>query len=187
LSQPTGTDAGLSDEHLLQLIQDRKLDALSHLYDRHAGQALGLANKIVRDRETAEEVLQDVFLSVWRQAHTYDAKAGRVKPWLMSIVHHRAIDRIRRLQNKPQPVPLDDAWMKAAPTNTELEAMRSVEGEYLRSLVSKLPAEQRHAIDLAYFNGNTFVEIARMTGAPVGTVKSRVRLGLGKLREMLAT
>jgi RNA polymerase sigma-70 factor (ECF subfamily) len=141
---------------------------------------------MLRDRETAEEVVQDAFLSVWRQAQTYNPGVGRVKPWLMSIVHHRAIDRIRRTQGKAAPVYLEEAWMMADPSDPASEALRNLDRDQIRGFVQALPPDQRHAIELSYFRGHTFVEVARITGVPVGTVKSRVRLGLGKLRDSMA-
>lgn len=185
-SSSADTGAESSDETLLHRIRDRDLDALGALYDRYSGQAFALARRMLRDRESAEEVVQDAFMSVWRQAQTYNPGLGRVKPWLLSIVHHRAIDRLRRTQGKPVPAYLDDAWMTAAPSDTAAEAIQNVDRGEIRAYVRALPHDQRKAIELSYFAGHTFVEIARMTGVPVGTVKSRVRLGLGKLRERMS-
>ena len=184
---PEAPDDNLTDEELLERIRDRDLDALGALHDRYSGQVFGLAQRMLRNRESAEEVTQDAFMSVWRQAQTYRPSVGKVRPWLLSIVHHRAIDRIRRVGERRQNVPLDEAWMRAAPADTFDEALRAVQHEEVRRWMARLPADQRRAIDLAYFDGNTFVEIAEMTGVPVGTVKSRVRLGLAKLRGMMAS
>lgn len=191
---PTAADATpptqtpeVTDEELLTRIRDRDLDALGALYDRYAGQAFGLAQRMLRNRETAEEVTQDAFMSVWRQAETYRPSVGKVRPWLLSIVHHRAIDRMRRAGDRRRTASLDEAWMRAAPSDTYTEALRAVQQEEVRRWMARLPADQRRAIHLAYFDGNTFVEIAQMTGVPVGTVKSRVRLGLAKLRDMMSS
>jgi RNA polymerase sigma-70 factor (ECF subfamily) len=140
---------------------------------------------MLSNRETAEEVTQDAFMSVWRQATTYNRGVGKVRPWLLSIVHHRAIDRMRRVRERVPNASLDEAWMKPATSDTFGEVYQGLQREQLRAALQRLPKEQRLTIDLAYFNGNTLVEIAEMMNVPVGTVKSRVRLGLEKMRSLL--
>ena len=174
-----------TDEVLLARIRSREDGALDELYERYSGQAFALAYRMVSSREVAEEVTQDAFLSVWRQATTYDAGVGRVRPWLFSIVHHRAIDRLRRTKERQTTAQLDEAWMKASSADVFRDVYQGVQHDQIRGALGQLPAEQRQAIDLAYFNGNTFVEISELTGVPIGTVKSRVRLGLGKLKHLL--
>jgi RNA polymerase sigma-70 factor (ECF subfamily) len=180
------TDATeVSDEQLLDQIREREVGALDELYERYNRQAFALAYRMVSNREVAEEVIQDAFMSVWRQAATYNAGVGRVRPWLLSIVHHRAIDRMRRVKERQPTAQLDEAWMKPADADVFGDVYRGVQREHIRRALAQLPDEQRQAIDLAYFNGNTFVEIAEMTDVPVGTVKSRVRLALAKLKSLL--
>lgn len=181
----TETQTAIADEDLLTRIRDRDLAALDELYERYSKQAFGLAYRMLSNRETAEEVVQDAFLSVWRQAETYRPGMGRVRPWLLSIVHHRSIDRIRRVRERMPSASLDEAWMKASPSDTFGDAYRTLQRDQIREALAQLPREQRAAIDLAYFNGSTFVEIAEMMDVPVGTVKSRVRLGLAKLKDLL--
>lgn len=181
----TETQIATSDEDLLTRIRERDLSALDELYERHSKQAFGLAYRMLTNRETAEEVVQDAFLSVWRQAETYRPGMGRLRPWLLSIVHHRAIDRIRRVSERTPTASLDEAWMKPSGSDTFGDAYRTLQREQIRRALAQLPGEQRAAIDLAYFNGSTFVEIAELMDVPVGTVKSRVRLGLEKLKVLL--
>ena len=177
--------AAVNDEDLLERICERDVEALAELYDRYGGQAFALAYRILSDRGMAEEVTQDAFLSVWRQAATYRSSAGRVRPWLLAIVHHRAIDRTRRVRERHPQAALDEAWMVPAGGDVFADVYRGVQRRHILEALAALPAEQRAAINLAYFQGNTFAEIADMTGVPAGTVKSRVRLGIAKLRSLL--
>jgi RNA polymerase sigma-70 factor (ECF subfamily) len=186
VSGVTGTQAPeITDEELLDRIRDRDISALDQLYERYSRATFALAYRMLSNRETAEEVVQDAFLSVWRQAETYKTGVGRVRPWLLSIAHHRAIDRMRRVRERVPNASLDEAWMKPDTTDTFGEVYRGLQREQIRAALAQLPREQRVAIDLAYFNGNTFVEIAEMMSVPVGTVKSRVRLGLEKMKGLL--
>jgi RNA polymerase sigma-70 factor, ECF subfamily len=174
-----------SDEDLLFAICAGDVDALGALYDRHAAHALALAFRIVADRQVAEEVVQDAFLSVWRQAATYSAGRGRARPWLLAIVHHRAIDRLRRVRDRQPHAALDDAWMLASETDVFADVYGSLRRTSIRRALAALPVDQRDAIDLLYFGGYSFREAADMIGVPAGTVKSRVRLGLAKLKALL--
>jgi RNA polymerase sigma-70 factor (ECF subfamily) len=178
-------DCSTSDEELLERICERDVTALEALYDRHGGHAYSLAYRLLADRGMAEEVTQDAFMSVWRQAATYKPGAGRVRPWLLAIVHHRAIDRTRRIREKQPLAALDEAWMVQAGDDIFADVYRGVQREQIRAAMQQLPGEQRQAIELSYFGGRTFSEIAGMIGVPAGTVKSRVRLGLGKLKLLL--
>ena len=173
------------DEELLARIRARDVEALDALYRRYSGQACALAYRMLGNKESAEEVMQDAFLSVWRQAATYDEGVGRARPWLLSIVHHRAIDRLRRARERQTAAPLDDAWMHPADADVFRDVYRTLQGDQIRAALARLRDEQRQAIELAYFGGRSFAEIADMTLAPVGTVKSRVRLGIARLRQIL--
>jgi RNA polymerase sigma-70 factor, ECF subfamily len=175
----------LKDESLLERIREGDLESLEELYERYNRQAFALAYRMLSNRETAEEVTQDAFLSVWRQAATYRAGVGAARPWLLSIVHHRAVDRLRRTRERQPAVSLDEAWMKPSGSDVFSDVYRGLQREQIRQALAQLPDEQRVAIDLAYFHGTTYVEIAEMTDVPVGTVKSRVRLGLEKLKSSL--
>jgi RNA polymerase sigma-70 factor (ECF subfamily) len=175
----------ITDEQLLAQLCDRDVAALEALYDRYSRQAFGLAYKVLGDRGMAEEVTQDAFMSVWRQAATYRPNAGRVRPWLLAIVHHRAIDRTRRIRERQPLATLDDAWMVHAGADVFRDAYRGVQRDAIRAALAQLPDEQRIAVDLLYFRGHTFSEIAELTGVAAGTAKSRVRLGLAKLKLLL--
>jgi RNA polymerase sigma-70 factor (ECF subfamily) len=174
-----------TDEELLGRIGDRDMEALGELYDQYSRAAFTLAYRMLTSAETAEEIVQDAFLSVWKNAGTYDGRVGLVRPWLLSIVHHRAIDRLRRASSRHRTAQLDDAWMLAADVDVFADVYRGLRRDEIRRALADLPADQGVAIDLAYFKGMTFNEIAEAVGAPVGTVKSRVRLGLARLRQTL--
>lgn len=173
-----------TDEDLLIRVRGRDREALEALYDRYKSFAYALAYKIVGGRETAEEVVQDAFMSVWRQAATYEAKVGRVRPWLLSIVHHRAIDATRRAKGK-QSASLDEAWMVAADHDTFGDVYSTLRREQILRAMGTLPDEQRQALEMAYFQGYSFTEMAAMTDTSAGTWKSRVRLAVAKLRVSL--
>jgi RNA polymerase sigma-70 factor (ECF subfamily) len=175
-----------TDEDLLAQIRDREISALDGLYERYKSLAYALALRIVKNREAAEEVLQDAFLAVWRQGVTYQPGVGRVRPWLLSIVHHRAIDYVRSAAGKRRTTSLDEAWMMPAKDDTFRSVSGSLEREQITRALEDLPPEQRQALELAYFQGYSFVEIAEITDSPVGTVKSRSRLALAKLRQLLS-
>jgi RNA polymerase sigma-70 factor (ECF subfamily) len=175
----------VSDGALLARIRAREIDALDAFYERFKSQAFALAYRIVGGREAAEEVMQDAFLSVWRQAETYRPERGAARSWLLSIVHHRAIDHVRSAAAKRTAAPLDEAWMKPADTDVFEDAFRSVQRDEIMRALADLSGEQRETIELAYFQGCTFAEIAAVTRAPLGTVKSRARLALAKLRTLL--
>jgi RNA polymerase sigma-70 factor (ECF subfamily) len=175
----------ITDEASVAGLRSRDAEALSLLYDRYASQAFALAYRMLANRETAEEVTQDAFMSVWRQAATYDQRIGQVRPWLLSIVRHRAIDRIRRVREKHPWAQLDEAWMKPAPDDVFADVYRDVRQAEIRAALASLPDEQREALELSYFSADTFAEIAEMVGVPAGTVKSRVRLALVKLRGLV--
>ena len=192
----TDRDGGLSgrvasstddaDRDVLARVSNGELDALQDLYDRYRTMAYSIALRITADASLAEDVVQDAFLGAWRNAARYVEGRGSVKTWLLSIVHHRAIDAVRRrrptseLPEAEAPPPpaltLPDVWKEVA-DNLDREAIAA-------ALVT-LSDVQREAIELAYFGGLTQVEIADRTGTPLGTVKSRVRLGLLAMRAAL--
>jgi RNA polymerase sigma-70 factor (ECF subfamily) len=177
----------LSDEDLLARLIDRDTDAFATLYDRHSRMAFGLAYRMLGDASAAEDVVQEAFLSVWRQADTFRPGRAAARTWLLSIVHHRAVDRLRRMDSRE----VVEATMDEPPdraderTDVEQEVAALVEAQQVRSALGVLPPDQRRAIELAYFGGHSHGEIARMLGIPTGTVKSRLRIGLEKLRTVL--
>src|SRR5919202_3487867 len=174
--------ASASDESLMQALPDQ-MQALEALYERHAGAAMGLAMRMVSERETAEEVVQEAFLALWRNARSYQAGRGSVRTWLLSIVHHRAIDRLRG-RAPMAPLPEELGPDPGAPDVWALAAQR-LDREAIVQALGALPAEQRQAIELAYFTGLTQTQIASSLGLPLGTVKGRLRLALARLRGLL--
>ena len=173
------------DRSLIARIEQSDSEALGLLYDRHAARLMGVAQRIVGDTGEAEEILQEVFLRVWRAAATFDPARGPVLAWLMVATRSRAIDRVRarRPAQRAGLRSLEGAPETAAPGDLEAEsAGREWEG-LCRAAIAELPQDQRQALELAYFEGLTQQEIAQRTASPLGTVKTRVRLGLMKLRQ----
>lgn len=179
---------GPSDFELMALVRARDPAALMALYDRHGRLAFGLAYRVLGDPGAAEEAVQDAFLQVWRRADTFDPDRGSaVRAWLLAIVHHRAIDAYRRKAGRPvEAANLDPAWSWLAAPDPWGEVAGTLERERVQAAVAALPADQRRAIELAFFQGLTHREIAERTGDPLGTVKGRLRLGLRKLHGLLA-
>ena len=184
----SGAPAATSDEELLAGLAAGRLESLDTLYERYASMAYGIARRITSDDALAEDVVQDAFLGAWRSAERYVAGRGSVKTWLLAIVHHRAIDAVRRRRpaselpdeaegaRTPDPLTLPDVWGEVA---------GRLDADAVRQALDALPAAQREAVDLAYFAGLSQTEIAERTGVPLGTVKSRVRLALVTLRREL--
>jgi RNA polymerase sigma-70 factor (ECF subfamily) len=174
------------DGYILNAITRRDPDALVLLYDRYGRIAFGLAYRILGDATIAEEVVQDAFMSVWRRSSSFDASRGSCKSWLLSIVHNRAIDQLRgRFGKRRSEVDFDALAPLLAGPDLWSEVLEGLRAETVRAALGSLPEDQRRAIDLAYFEGLTQQEIAVRTGAPLGTVKSRMRLGLRKLHDEL--
>ena len=156
------------------------------LYDRYNRQAFGLAFRILSDAATAEEVVQDAFLSLWRNAKSFDTNRGGVKSWLLTIVHNRSIDRLRSAKSRGGTVELEVADYAGASDDPWDDVTDQLDGAEVRAAVSELPEDQRAAIEMAYFQGLTHQEISDRTSIPLGTVKGRLRLGLKKLSSSLA-
>lgn len=175
-----------ADRAVLELVTNGQLDALQDLYDRYRTMAYSIALRITTDPSLAEDVVQDAFLGVWRNASRYVEGRGSVKTWVLSIVHHRAVDAVRRRRpttglperedTPPPALTLPDLWQEVA---------GNLDREEIAGAMASLTDVQREAIELAYWAGLTQPEIAERTGAPLGTVKSRVRLGLLALRRSL--
>jgi RNA polymerase sigma-70 factor, ECF subfamily len=182
------TSSGRTDEQIMSALAQRDLSALEEFYERYSRVAYSLAYRIVGDRGTAEDVVQDAFLSVWRQAATYRSERGKARTWLMSIVHHRSIDRLRSGASATNTIPYDELPEKSDEAQVPSiwqQAWNNVRGDVVRRALERLPAEQRKSIELAYFSGYSQSEIAALMGVPLGTVKGRMRIGLQKLRSML--
>ena len=174
------------DATVVERVARGELRALEELYDRYRAMAYSIALRITGDATLAEDVVQDAFLGAWRTAERYAEARGTVKTWLMAIVHHRAVDAVRRRRPTtalperedvpPRALTVPDIWPEVA---------GRLDAEIVRSALVSLPDVQREAIELAYFGGLTQVEIAERTTTPLGTVKSRMRLGLLSMRRSL--
>jgi RNA polymerase sigma-70 factor (ECF subfamily) len=177
----------LADEDLMARVRDGEIAAFEVIYDRHGGVAFSLAYRICGTRASAEEVVQEVFLALWRSAERYDRTRGSVRTWVLGIVHNRAIDALRRSVVHDRRRASDEGIEERleAPQRTEEEVAHRDEAREIRAALGALPEEQSRVIELAYFGGFTHTEIAEMLGAPVGTIKGRMRLGLEKLRRTL--
>ena len=175
-----------TDSDLIRRVGDQDDAALLALYDRYNRQAFGLAFRILGDAANAEEVVQDAFLSLWRNAKSFDTARGGVRTWLLTIVHNRSIDRIRAARSRATGVDLEVADYAGMTTDPWDEVTDRLDGAQVRSAVADLPPDQRAAIEMAYFQGFTHHEIADRTGIPLGTIKGRLRLGLRKLATSLA-
>jgi RNA polymerase sigma-70 factor, ECF subfamily len=169
--------------HLAQRIASGDAEALRAAYEAHAGRVLALALRIVRSKEEAEDVVQDTFVEVWRRASDYDASRGELASWIMAMARSRCIDRVRRARVRQRFAQTPSVVELAA--GPDQQAAASEHGETLRRVLSALPKEQRQAVELAYFDGLTQRQIAEQTGTPLGTVKTRLRLGLEKLGSQL--
>jgi RNA polymerase sigma-70 factor, ECF subfamily len=161
-------------------------EAVEILYDRYGALAYTLAHRILRDQQAAEDVVQDAFLSVWRNAATYSAARGSLRSWLCTIVRNRAIDRTRgRAGRSRLDGPLDVSSCGSGAVDVCDQVIGTLEGERLRVSLSSLPAPQRQTLEMAYFDGYTQSEIALRMNVPLGTVKGRTRAGLMRLRTLL--
>ena len=193
MSDPSGGYSGRTaspsddaDRAVLVRVADGQLDALQDLYDKYRTMAYSIALRITADASLAEDVVQDAYLGAWRNAARYVEGRGSVKTWLLSIVHHRAVDAVRRRRPTTE-LPETES---VAPANLTLpdiwhEVAGNLERDEIATALATLSDVQREALELAYFGGLTQQEIAVRTGAPLGTVKSRIRLGLLAMRRAL--
>lgn len=154
------------------------------LYDQYGHLAYTLALRMLRDRMAAEEVVQDAFVGAWRGAGSFDASRGSMKTWLLAAVHHRCVDRLRGARRAQHDVPLDLLHEMDGGGDTFDTVAERLRAAAVRRALAALPAEQRLAIELAYFEGLTHAELAERLQVPLGTLKGRLRLGLQKLRAL---
>ena len=188
MRMPVVTYEEKDDGQLLMLIVGSDRAALEALYGRYAAPVYSLAMNMLRDQGAAEEVTQDVFFNVWRRASSYRTQRGKVTSWLFSIAHHRSIDEVRRRRRQQMHVqygvdltnrPSDDGADPVEYTTSQFDR------GHLERALSSLRPEQRDVVVLAYFRGLTHTEIAKQLEQPLGTVKTRMRLALRKMREVL--
>ena len=182
------SDSSVEDRAAIDRMARGDQDALADIYDRHGRLVYSLALRIVRDQADAEDVVQEVFSQAWRQAGRYDASRGTVLGWLLTLTRSRAIDRLRGRRARPEPT-VDEGLLNAIPdaaAPVDLQAVWASQASQIRAAVDGLTVLQRVAIELAFYEGLTHAEIAERLELPLGTVKTRIRQGLLKLRDRLS-
>jgi RNA polymerase sigma-70 factor (ECF subfamily) len=182
----TRTFAHLSDEAVVAMLARSDESALAELYDRFGRVAYGLALRILRDERLAEDAVQEGFLAAWRNADRFIPERGKASTWLLTLVHRRAVDLVRRENRRRAEPLLVDGVDSPSSSSAEDDAWLRFERERVQSALKQLPDQQREALELAYYGGFTQSELAERLGEPVGTIKSRMFTGLARLRELLA-
>ena len=183
MNAAAATDQRISDWSLIERVVARDETALAALYDRYSGLLCGILNRILRDAQAAEEILQDVFFQVWRNAAQFDPARGSIAGWLVVAARNRAISRLRR-RNLGETEELVENTV-VLPTNIETEAAQKEMMGKVRTALADLSKDQQQAVELAYFEGLTHSEIAARTGDPLGTVKTRLRSAVESLKKNL--
>ena len=168
------------DQRLIEGVRQRDTKALEELYERYKGVTNALAQRILNDWQAAEETVQDAFVAAWRRAETYRPEVGSVRTWLLAIARNAAIDRLRKERGPRTNLPLLDAVIAETSTTKAMSIM--MDRDQMARALSELPQEQRYALELAYFGGYSYPQIAEALDVPVGTIKSRIRLALEKMR-----
>ena len=187
----TRADDAPDDVELMNGLAAGDLKALERLYDRYSALVFSVSLRVLHDRQLAEDVVQEVFLRLWRQPASYDPQRGRFISWLMSVTRNRALDEQRRVSRRlrvedQEEEPGRELQSHDRSDDPQLELILQEQRRAVREAMTRLPPAQRRVIELAYFSGLTQVEIAEQTGDPLGTVKTRVRLAMQKLREALS-
>jgi RNA polymerase sigma-70 factor, ECF subfamily len=177
----------LADEELMELVDTGDTRAFEVIFDRHASAGYSLALRMCGRRALAEDIVQEAFLSLWRSGSGYDRARGSVRSWVLSAVHNRAVDALRRTGAKAGKDVSDEGIAERLPARdaTDAEVERREESRRVRGALDELPSDQRQVIELAYFGGLSHSQIAEMLDLPPGTVKGRMRLGLTKMRSAL--
>jgi RNA polymerase sigma factor (sigma-70 family) len=175
--------AHLSDEALVLLAARSEQSALAELYDRYGRPAYGLALRVLRDDTLAEDAVQEAFMSLWRTASRFVPERGTASTWILTLVHRKAVDIVRREQRRRTDALVEEAGVQAGAADEE--AWLRLQRERVQNALRQLPDQQREAIELAYYGGFTQSELAERLGQPLGTIKSRMFAGLARLRELL--
>lgn len=174
----------MTDSNLIERIIQRDQQALTDLYERHGRLVYNMAWHVLQDGSAAEEVTQDVFFQVWRWPERWNAERAKLSTWLLSIARYTAIDYLRREQRRPKVEPSAlESLSHRLPHHPRVDSKAHENGELMKKLMAKLPKEQRVVIVMAYYRGMTHDEIAEKLKLPLGTVKSRIRLGMQKLKD----
>ena len=172
-----------SEQELVALLKEQNNDAFNYLYDHYSGALFTIINQIVPDKDTASDVLQEVFVNVWRKMSTYDETKGRLFTWMLNIARNAAIDKVRskgyRDNQRTQPI------AEGENAGMSISSNPVVNDVGLKKVLTTLNDEYRKLIDLSYFQGFTHEEIAKMLGIPLGTVKTRIRTAISQLRTMI--
>ena len=176
--------AHLSDEAVLALVARSEEAALAEIYDRFGAVAYGLALRVLRDEGLAQDAVQDAFLAVWRTAASFSPERGAARTWVLTLVHRRAVDLVRR-EERRRGDPLETAAEPASDELTDQQAWLRFERERVQAALRRLPDQQREALELAYYGGFSQSQLAERLGEPLGTIKSRMHTGLARLRELL--
>lgn len=176
--------AHLSDEALVALAARSEQSALAELYDRFGRPAYGLALRILRDESLAEDAVQEAFLTLWRTSARFVPERGKASTWILTLVHRRAVDLVRREERRRADA-IEQAPEQVSRDAVDEEAWLRLQRERVQDALRKLPDQQREAIELAYYGGFTQSELAERLGQPLGTIKSRMFMGLARLRELL--
>lgn len=177
--------AHLSDEALVALVARYDDAALAELYDRYGRVAFGLALRVLRDHALAEDAVQDSFLAIWRSAASFLPERARARTWILTLVHRRAVDLVRRERRRPVAAFGEGVEERVGSGGSDEATWLSFERERIAGALAQLPDPQREALELAYFEGFTQSELAERLGEPLGTIKSRIFNGLGRLRDLL--
>jgi len=173
------------DAALFVRMRDGDERALEALHGRYAGALYSLARQVTRSERTAQDVVQEVFIAVWRSAERFDPAKGSVSAWLFALARHKAIDAVRREVTVQKRTVEADLALEEAPDDVDAEAWRRIQGERIRDAIDRLPPAQKEAVELAFFAGLTHVEVAERLHIPLGTAKTRIRTALLRLRDIL--
>ncbi len=181
---------GEADTELMASLRAGSPTAMSELYQRHGRAAFMLAYSMLREQGAAEDIVQEAFLTLWRKGDQYRPENATLRTWLLTIVRNRTIDHLRATKRARTDLPLleelGETLGDAQAGEMAQQVERELAGQRVRAIVASLPEDQRRAIELVYFGGYTYEETARLTGAPLGTVKSRLRAAFARLRPLLA-
>jgi RNA polymerase sigma factor (sigma-70 family) len=173
------------DVALLARVVDGDEAAIEALHARYASALYSLARQVTRSERTAEDVVQEVFIAVWRSAERFDPSKGSVSAWLFALARHKAIDAVRREITVQKRTVEADLSLEEAPDDVDAETWRRIQGERIRDAIDRLPPAQKEAVELAFFAGLTHVEVAERLQIPLGTAKTRIRTALLRLRDII--